>query len=108
MRCGFHSSRTAFVCLDGKTRRGEPFLTSSCALPPRAEPLRKQRDSPQGLSLGMVVFMPDYQEMYLTLFRASEEAVSLLIKAQRECEELYLSAPEPQIEVLEFDPQSPP
>ena len=90
MRCGFHSSRTAFVCLDGKTRRGEPFLTSSCALPPRAEPLRKQRDSPQGLSLGMVVFMPDYQEMYLTLFRASEEAVSLLIKAQRECEELYL------------------
>ena len=52
--------------------------------------------------------MPDYQEMYLTLFRASEEAVSLLIKAQRECEELYLSAPEPQIEVLEVDPQSPP
>ena len=38
--------------------------------------------------------MPDYQEMYLTLFRASEEAISLLIQAQRECEELYLSASE--------------
>lgn len=45
--------------------------------------------------------MPDYQKMYLTMFRASEEAVNLLIKAQRECEELYMSSPEPEIEVLE-------
>lgn len=35
--------------------------------------------------------MPDYKEMYLKLFRASEEAVNLLIAAQRECEELYIS-----------------
>lgn len=38
--------------------------------------------------------MPDYKEMYLTMVRASEKAVSVLIEAQRECEELYLSAPE--------------
>lgn len=35
--------------------------------------------------------MPDYKEMYLKLFRASEEAVNLLIAAQRECEEIYVS-----------------
>lgn len=33
--------------------------------------------------------MPDYKEMYLKLFRASEQAISTLIAAQRECEEMY-------------------
>ena len=37
----------------------------------------------------------DYKEMYLKMARASEKAIRLLIEAQRECEELYLSAPEP-------------
>ncbi len=37
---------------------------------------------------------PDYKKMYLKLFRASEEAVNLLIQVQRECEELYISSPE--------------
>ncbi len=45
--------------------------------------------------------MPDYKKMYLTLFRASEEAINLLVKAQQDCEELYLSAPEPEVKVLE-------
>lgn len=45
-------------------------------------------------------YMPDYKKMYLTLFKASEEAVNLLITAQRECEELYLSSPEPNITLL--------
>ena len=36
--------------------------------------------------------MPDYKEMYLTMVRASEDAVNTLIRAQRKCEELYLSA----------------
>lgn len=36
----------------------------------------------------------DYKELYLKLFRASEEAIRLLIAAQRECEELYLAAGE--------------
>lgn len=44
--------------------------------------------------------MPDYKEMYLKLFRASEEAVNVLIAAQRECEELYVSAPEPELKVI--------
>ena len=41
--------------------------------------------------------MPDYKKMYYELFRASEEAINLLIKAQQRCEELYLSADEPLI-----------
>jgi len=44
--------------------------------------------------------MPDYKEMYLKLFRASEEAVNVLIAAQRECEELYVSAPEPELKII--------
>ena len=46
--------------------------------------------------------MPDYKEMYLTLFRASEEAVNTLIAAQRACEEMYISQLEPEIVVLPF------
>ena len=44
--------------------------------------------------------MPDYKEMYLRLFRETECAVNILIAAQRSCEELYLSAPEPEITLL--------
>ena len=42
--------------------------------------------------------MPDYKEMYLTMIRASERARKLIeeaeneiIKAQQQCEELYIS-----------------
>ena len=41
-----------------------------------------------------VMKMPNYKEMYLKMVRASEQAVRILIKAQQECEELYLSGPE--------------
>ena len=34
----------------------------------------------------------DYKEMYFTLLRSTEKAINLLIKAQQECEDLYLSA----------------
>ena len=44
--------------------------------------------------------MPDYQELYVKLFRATEEAIQILIAAQQECEELYISSPEPDIKVL--------
>ena len=37
--------------------------------------------------------MADYKEMYGILFRAVEQAIQVLIAAQRQCEELYLSAP---------------
>lgn len=44
--------------------------------------------------------MPDYKEMYLTLFRATEQAINTLIEAQRECEELYISNPETELRVI--------
>ena len=49
--------------------------------------------------------MADYKKMYLTMFNATEDAINALesvrqalINAQRECEELYISAPEPDKE----------
>lgn len=36
----------------------------------------------------------DYKEMYLKMMRASEEAIRILVKAQQECEEMYLGAEE--------------
>lgn len=44
--------------------------------------------------------MPDYKEMYLTLFQATEKAIETLISAQQACEELYISSPEPKLTVL--------
>ena len=34
--------------------------------------------------------MADWTAMYLTMFRASEEAMRILETAQRECEEIYM------------------
>ena len=44
--------------------------------------------------------MANYKEMYLKMMRASEEALRILIQAQQECEEMYLSAPEPEIIII--------
>ena len=44
--------------------------------------------------------MADYQEMYLKMARASEAAIRILICAQQECEELYLSEEPPSLTVL--------
>ena len=44
--------------------------------------------------------MPDYREMYLTLFRATEHAINTLIAAQQECEELYIKAPQGDLIIL--------
>lgn len=46
--------------------------------------------------------MPDYKEMYLKLFRATEKAINELIKAQQDCEELYLNSEELEWKVLPF------
>lgn len=51
--------------------------------------------------------MPDYREMYLTMIRASEKAVSILVEAQRECEEMVLSAREPELIVLKSPKRDP-
>lgn len=44
--------------------------------------------------------MPNYQDMYFRLFRATEQAIHILIEAQRESEEIYISSPEPQLTEL--------
>ena len=44
--------------------------------------------------------MPDYKEMYLTIFRASEQAINLLIAAQQKCEEHCISSPESELTVI--------
>ena len=46
--------------------------------------------------------MPNYKEMYLKLFRATEDAINILIKAQQECEELYINAPESGLTILPY------
>ena len=46
--------------------------------------------------------MPDYKEMYLKMVRASEQMIRILVKAQQECEELYTSVPEPELEILDI------
>ena len=50
--------------------------------------------------------MPDYKEMYLRMVRKTEksvtrmeQALNILIAAQRECEEMYINAPDPIIKL---------
>lgn len=57
--------------------------------------------------------MADYKEMYLTMARETEKAVTLagqalhaLITAQRVCEEMYINAPDPVIELVNTDAPS--
>lgn len=44
--------------------------------------------------------MADYKEMYLALFRATEDAVNILIDAQRKCEGSYMTSEGPKIVLL--------
>jgi len=46
--------------------------------------------------------LPDYREMYFKMLRASEEAIDILIAAQQEAEEIYMSSPEPELKVIEI------
>ena len=46
--------------------------------------------------------MPDYQEMYYIMARASEKAIRLLIEAQQRCEALAIEEHEP-MQVLTSD-----
>lgn len=45
--------------------------------------------------------MADYKEMYVHLMQNTEKAIRLLIQAQQDCEEMYLSASEPKLTVLD-------
>ncbi len=40
---------------------------------------------------------PNYQAMYYKMMDATEKAIEILIKAQRECEEMYVDAAEAEI-----------
>lgn len=42
----------------------------------------------------------DYKEMYLKMMRASEEAIRILIKAQQECEEMYVGGEAAELAAL--------
>lgn len=44
--------------------------------------------------------MPDYRKMYAKMMASCEQAIQLLITAQQECEELYVSAPEGELRML--------
>ena len=46
--------------------------------------------------------MPDYKEMHLTLFRAAEKAINILIEAQQKCEEQYLAEDEAQPKLIDL------
>lgn len=50
--------------------------------------------------------MPNYKEMYLHLIRETEKAIQILVKAQQNCEELYLRTAEPKLTVLEPPPDN--
>lgn len=45
-------------------------------------------------------YMPDYKEMYFTLYCATEKAINTLIIAQQECEEMYCNNPKPNIQIV--------
>ena len=49
--------------------------------------------------------MPDYKKMYTIMARETEKAISILIAAQQQCEEIYLNEPEPQIRLLHPEPE---
>ena len=58
--------------------------------------------------------MPDYKEMYLTMVRETEKAVTMteqalntLIAAQRKCEEMYINAPDPVIKLIDQRAEEP-
>jgi hypothetical protein len=44
--------------------------------------------------------MPDYKELYFKMFRASEQAMRILMQAQCECEEQLISSPEAELVVV--------
>lgn len=49
--------------------------------------------------------MADYREMYIKLFQETTRAILILQKAQQDCEELYISSPEPELILLPEDPK---
>ena len=44
--------------------------------------------------------MADYKKLYIHLFRAVTKSIDILVKAQQECEEMYISSQEPELTIL--------
>jgi len=44
--------------------------------------------------------MTDYAAMYRRLFQSQTQAIEILMKAQQDTEEMYISTPVPEIRVL--------
>ena len=44
--------------------------------------------------------MPDYGAMYRHLFNTQADVIKILQKAHQETEEMYMSAPEPEIRLI--------
>lgn len=47
--------------------------------------------------------MPDYKEMYQTLFRSMTKAITILQEAQQVTEEMYISSAPTNIRVIDTD-----
>ncbi len=52
--------------------------------------------------------MTDYKEMYFKLFRATTQAIGILVKAQQDCKELYISEPSLKLTALPREPGDAP
>jgi len=48
--------------------------------------------------------MPDYGAMYRHLFNTQADVIKILQKAHQETEEMYMSAPEPEIRLIGLEP----
>ena len=46
--------------------------------------------------------MADYQKLYYVLFHAITDAIAILQKAQQDAEELYISAEEPELRIVDM------
>lgn len=44
--------------------------------------------------------MPDYKKMYFKMLDASEQALRIIIRAQIECEEMYINDPSPKLKLI--------
>lgn len=51
--------------------------------------------------------MPDYKAMYFRMAHETAKAIDLLVEVQRECEEMYINAEEPELTVLHFPEEEP-
>ena len=49
--------------------------------------------------------MPNYKKMYIHLMRETEKAIRIMMKAQQDCEELYITTSEPKLTILEPPPE---